>query len=74
MSATRDDHIDLADWTTFKFIQKVPIPVLKLDIRLNHSQSYLVALAVGDLVSRDIGPRSKLWTEQEQVVILINIL
>jgi leukotriene-A4 hydrolase len=40
---------------TFSFKQAVPIP------------SYLIALAVGALVSRDIGPRSKVWSEAEMV-------
>lgn len=34
----------------FEFEQKVPIP------------SYLFALASGDIVSADVGPRSKVWT------------
>lgn len=39
----------------FSFKQAIPIP------------SYLIALAVGALVSRDIGPRSKVWSEAEMV-------
>eukprot|EP00899_Mesostigma_viride_P027826 jgi/Mesvir1/8228/Mv12513-RA.2 len=39
----------------FHFHQKVPIP------------SYLVALAVGQLDSRPIGPRSRVWAEPAQV-------
>jgi leukotriene-A4 hydrolase len=38
-----------------KFEQKVPIP------------SYLLAIAVGALVSHDVGPRSKVWAEPEQI-------
>jgi len=38
-----------------KFVQKIPI------------QSYLVAIAAGDLVSREIGPRSRVWSEREFV-------
>ncbi len=38
-----------------KFEQTVPIP------------SYLLAIAVGALVSRDVGPRSKVWAEAEQI-------
>ena len=30
-------------------------------------QSYLVAIAAGDLVSRKIGPRSRVWSEREFV-------
>lgn len=40
---------------TFAFSQPVPVP------------SYLVALAVGDLASRDIGPRSRVWAEPSVV-------
>jgi len=39
---------------TFSFEQRVPIP------------SYLLALVIGDLVSRDVGPRSRVWTEREK--------
>ena len=41
--------------TTFRFKQDVPIP------------PYLLALAVGNVESRDIGPRSKVWSEPEMV-------
>ncbi|KAK3835486.1 MAG: peptidase family M1-domain-containing protein [Linnemannia gamsii] len=41
------------DKTTFKFEQKQRIP------------SYLIALAVGNLEGREIGPRSTVWTEPE---------
>eukprot|EP00106_Octopus_bimaculoides_P020632 XP_014788074.1 PREDICTED: leukotriene A-4 hydrolase-like [Octopus bimaculoides] len=37
----------------FFFKQPVPIP------------SYLIAVVVGDLASRNIGPRSKVWSERE---------
>ncbi|XP_078484924.1 leukotriene A-4 hydrolase [Ciona intestinalis] len=40
---------------TYKFTQKVPTP------------SYLIAIVVGLLESRDIGPRSKVWSEREFV-------
>nr|XP_002123481.1 leukotriene A-4 hydrolase [Ciona intestinalis] len=40
---------------TYKFTQKVPTP------------SYLIAIVVGLLESRDIGPRSKVWSEKEFV-------
>ncbi len=29
--------------------------------------SYLIALAIGELESRDIGPRSKVWSEKSMV-------
>ncbi|CAH1784371.1 unnamed protein product, partial [Owenia fusiformis] len=41
--------------TTYKFNQKVPIP------------AYLIAIVGGALESRDIGPRSKVWSEKELV-------
>jgi len=43
------------DKTAFTFAQAVPIP------------PYLLALAVGNVESRDIGPRSKVWSEPEMV-------
>ncbi|XP_001509819.2 leukotriene A-4 hydrolase [Ornithorhynchus anatinus] len=58
MSAVRDgDESDPADATRkiYKFSQKVPIPC------------YLVALVVGALESRKIGPRTLVWSEKEQV-------
>mmetsp|Transcript_108823 Transcript_108823/g.249658 ORF Transcript_108823/g.249658 Transcript_108823/m.249658 type:complete len:633 (-) Transcript_108823:114-2012(-) len=39
------------DTQTFEFDQKVPIP------------SYLIAIAAGELESRQVGPRSKVWSE-----------
>merc|ERR1719450_1628162 len=38
-----------------KFLQKVPI------------QSYLIAIAVGAVVSKKIGPRSHVWSEAEYI-------
>ncbi|XP_032077104.1 leukotriene A-4 hydrolase [Thamnophis elegans] len=58
MSAKRDgDLLDPEDQTRkiFRFIQNVPIP------------SYLVALVVGALESREIGPRTLVWAEKELV-------
>lgn len=49
MSASKWEHRK-AD-NTFLFTMKQPIP------------SYLVALAVGDLVSAEVGPRTRVWTE-----------
>jgi len=40
---------------TYEFDQKVPV------------STYLIALAVGELVSREIGPRSKVWSEPSMV-------
>ncbi|XP_063707712.1 leukotriene A-4 hydrolase-like [Culicoides brevitarsis] len=53
MSAIRDEAKSTAGVS--RFTQTVPIP------------SYLMALAVGPLVSRQIGPISKVWSEQEQI-------
>lgn len=57
MSAVPTGSSDAADGKhkVFSFRQALPIP------------SYLIALAVGALVSRDIGPRSKVWSEAEMV-------
>uniref|UniRef100_A0A8C7QBN2 Arginyl aminopeptidase (aminopeptidase B) n=1 Tax=Oncorhynchus mykiss TaxID=8022 RepID=A0A8C7QBN2_ONCMY len=49
MSASKGEH-RMAD-NTFLFTMEQPIP------------SYLVALAVGDLVSAEVGPRTRVWTE-----------
>lgn len=53
MSAIRDEAKSTAGVS--RFAQTVPIP------------AYLLALAVGPLVSRQIGPISKVWSEQEQI-------
>ncbi|KAL2091180.1 hypothetical protein ACEWY4_013443 [Coilia grayii] len=49
MSATEWEHRKSDN--SFLFRMKQPIP------------SYLVALAVGDLVSAEVGPRTRVWTE-----------
>uniref|UniRef100_A0A8C5MUF6 Leukotriene A-4 hydrolase n=1 Tax=Leptobrachium leishanense TaxID=445787 RepID=A0A8C5MUF6_9ANUR len=56
MSALRDGHIpDPEDCSRkiYRFKQNVPIP------------SYLIALVVGALEGRKIGPRTTVWTEKE---------
>lgn len=56
MSALKKDIIDLGNSTRLhKFDQPVVIP------------SYLIAIVVGALVSKQIGPRSKVWTEKELI-------
>lgn len=57
MSAVPDGEEEAFDFTkkSYKFSQKVPIP------------SYLIALVVGSLESRKIGPRSHVWSEKEFV-------
>ncbi len=39
----------------YQFEQKIPIP------------SYLTAIAAGDIVGKEVGPRSKVWAEKEIV-------
>jgi len=55
MSAISEkENVQSSDkFAVFHFNQKVPIP------------SYLIALAVGALESREIGPRSRIWSEKE---------
>lgn len=58
MSAIRDGHeMDPqdSDRIIYRFRQTVPMP------------SYLIAIVVGALESREIGPRSKVWSEKEFV-------
>merc|ERR1712203_768146 len=56
MSAIRDGEDEVReDKKISKFIQKVPI------------QSYLIAIAVGEVESRKIGPRTHVWSEREFV-------
>jgi len=38
---------------TFRFIQKIPIP------------AYLIAIAVGNIVGKQISPRVTIWSEPE---------
>lgn len=53
MSAIRDSTRELHEATLTHFTQKVPMP------------SYLIALAVGVVESRQLGPRSHVWAEKE---------
>jgi len=55
MSAVRDGSETKENKKISKFIQKVPI------------QSYLIAIAAGAIESRQIGPRSHVWSESEFV-------
>ena len=56
MSALRDgDPVDNGDTRTFKFKQPVAM------------STYLVALACGLLESRDVGPRTTVWSEPSMV-------
>jgi len=50
-----EQHPTKAGKMVFRFRQEIPIP------------SYLVALVVGALESRKIGPRSHVWSEKEVV-------
>lgn len=55
MSALQDDEVTVnSDGTSrYRFKQPVPVP------------SYLIAIAVGNLESRKVGPRSHVWSEPE---------
>ncbi|GBP64418.1 Leukotriene A-4 hydrolase [Eumeta japonica] len=56
MSAIRDDNCTLSSESKKTYFnQPVPIP------------SYLVALAVGVLEYRTLGPRTKVWSEKEEI-------
>ncbi|EFN66270.1 Leukotriene A-4 hydrolase [Camponotus floridanus] len=55
MSALLDKVSENSDKKTYEFHQPVPIP------------SYLVAIAIGALVSKQVGPRSKVWAEKEYI-------
>ncbi|XP_064483392.1 leukotriene A-4 hydrolase-like [Ornithodoros turicata] len=57
MSAIREEAKDSGDGRTkvTHFNQKIPIPI------------YLIALVVGDLEKRQLGPRSHVWAEKEYV-------
>ena len=56
MSAVREGEDELSgEQKVSRFVQKVPIP------------SYLLALAIGALQSRQIGPRSAVWAERELI-------
>ncbi|KAJ7352910.1 Leukotriene A-4 hydrolase [Desmophyllum pertusum] len=50
-------HPQNPDKKVYTFTQKVVIP------------SYLIALVAGALVSKEVGPRSKVWTEKEMLEI-----
>jgi leukotriene-A4 hydrolase len=55
MSALHTNTISDASESEFQFEQRTPIP------------SYLLAVAAGALVSRDLGARSRVWTEAEMI-------
>lgn len=55
MSALRDEQVEKGTNIIHKFRQPVCMP------------SYLIAIAVGSLESRDVGPRTKVWSEKELV-------
>lgn len=57
MSAIKQQSIEKENTTLFSFEQKIPIP------------TYLIALAVGALEGKKIGPRSTIWTEKEMVCL-----
>lgn len=55
MSAVPTEVIDCGKTQKFLFQQTVPV------------QSYLIAIAVGNLVSRTLSPISKVWSEPEEI-------
>ncbi|TPX36075.1 leukotriene-A4 hydrolase [Synchytrium endobioticum] len=57
MSAIPEDEVEdtAAQTKTWKFKQPIPIP------------SYLIAIAIGNIVGKQIGPRSTVWSEPEIV-------
>lgn len=55
MSAVPLEVIDCGEKRTFLFQQTVPV------------QSYLIALAIGNLVSKTLSPISKVWSEPEEI-------
>lgn len=56
MSALRKDVSEPRDGLrTHSFHQPIPVP------------SYLLALVVGDLASKQVGPRSHVWSEPQLV-------
>ncbi|KAL5013091.1 hypothetical protein ScPMuIL_011642 [Solemya velum] len=59
MSASESSYGEVANMSGDKdcYFFKLPIPI----------PSYLIALAVGDIQSADIGPRSRVWTEPCQL-------
>lgn len=55
MSAVPSKVIDHGDTREFSFNQTVPV------------QSYLIALAIGNLVSKTLSDISKVWAEPEEI-------
>ncbi|KAF2069292.1 hypothetical protein CYY_009390 [Polysphondylium violaceum] len=55
MSALSTGKTEAGDNNVFSFTQEIPIP------------TYLIAIVVGHLESREIGPRSKVWSEPSMV-------
>lgn len=55
MSAVPMEVIDHGEVCVFSFSQTVPV------------QSYLIAIAIGNLVSKTLSPVSKVWSEPEEI-------
>lgn len=55
MSAVPAEVIDCGETRTFVFQQTIPV------------QSYLIAIAIGNLVSKTLSPISKVWSEPEEI-------
>lgn len=57
MSAIRKEYKDVGESTVFHFEQDVPVP------------AYLIAVAIGVLEARRVGPRSHVWAEKEVRIV-----
>lgn len=55
MSAVPIEVTDHGETREFSFSQTVPV------------QSYLIAIAIGNLVSKTLSPVSKVWSEPEEI-------
>lgn len=55
MSAVPIEVVDCGATREFLFQQTVPV------------QSYLIAIAIGNLVSKTLSPQSKVWSEPEEI-------
>lgn len=55
MSAVPEEIVDCGETRQFSFSQTVPV------------QSYLIAIAIGNLVSKPLSPISNVWCEPEEI-------
>lgn len=82
MSAVRQDSLPGDSSDVHNFIQKIPIQVQIINFSLQKCseqimgvdylfQSYLIAIAVGKIESRKIGPRSHVWSEKVCIFFIL---